>query len=598
MPDGATYNMAGIQGGTGGTGGQGGSQGGPGGRGEGPRFINSNVYVTNPEPTKLQFIKERLAGHVTAQHKFTDQSKSLCAPGTRVEIQADILKWLSPQPGTKKRIFWITGIAGSGKSTLSATVVDTLRKNHTPVAAQFFISRNIPETIDPAKIIPTIAQQLAESFPAAASIIHKKLKNGFPTSRKEQIEALLLAPILELSKSRNTAIILVDALDELQNAAASVKEILESIAPKDWCYLLDNVRLVITSRPEHWADISKSKTLELAVFKQHPLMTDSSVSDIHNFIIARMKKITPDEPGWKNWPHPGELQKLYNKADGLFHYAATALQYIKQQIDEHGMSCQGWILKNLTQEHGLAPLEDLYRAILTSFEDIDAVAQNKQRREARLAGFQHVIGTILVLHKPLTTHQIIALLDNIRVEHFDVGHFLKQMRSVLIPSMTTSFGRATPQMHKSFRDYIIDGHAPAEFCILMGHAHFVTAKSCLEVIVKAGSQSDVVVEYSVQHWHQHLRKAVEVVEESMTREDGRIWDLFGLMGEEAVVDVWKASSWRVFCDVAAVGWQLLEQGADKHRMEVIANIVMKAKAVRAFLCRQFCLAHFPSPCHF
>ncbi|KAJ7709269.1 hypothetical protein B0H16DRAFT_1257709, partial [Mycena metata] len=109
----------------------------------------------------LQFIKEKLAGHVAAQHKFTDQSKSFCAPGTRVQIKADILKWLSPQPGTKERIFWMTGIAGSGKSTLSATIVDNLREKGTLIAAQFFISRNILETTDPAKLIPTIAQQLA-----------------------------------------------------------------------------------------------------------------------------------------------------------------------------------------------------------------------------------------------------------------------------------------------------------------------------------------------------------------------------------------------------------------------------------------------------
>ncbi|KAJ7806341.1 hypothetical protein B0H14DRAFT_2381954, partial [Mycena olivaceomarginata] len=147
---------------------------------------------------ELQFIKEKLAGHVAAQHKFTDQSKSLCAPGTRVEIKADILKWLSPQPGTSEHIFWITGIAGSGKSTLSATVVDNLGKQRTPVAAQFFISRNIPETTNADKIIPTIAQQLAEYSPAAACIIHDTLKNWVPTSRKDQVEALLLAPIREL----------------------------------------------------------------------------------------------------------------------------------------------------------------------------------------------------------------------------------------------------------------------------------------------------------------------------------------------------------------------------------------------------------------
>ncbi|KAJ7362665.1 hypothetical protein DFH08DRAFT_799684 [Mycena albidolilacea] len=107
---------------------------------------------------ELQSIKEKLASNITTQHKFTDQSKSLCAPGTHVELQEDILKWLSPQLVTKEQTFWITGIAGSGKSTLSATLVNNLGKKDTPVAAQFFISRNIAETIDPAKISSTIAE--------------------------------------------------------------------------------------------------------------------------------------------------------------------------------------------------------------------------------------------------------------------------------------------------------------------------------------------------------------------------------------------------------------------------------------------------------
>ncbi|KAF8142830.1 hypothetical protein K438DRAFT_1480633, partial [Mycena galopus ATCC 62051] len=111
-------------------------------------------------------------------------------------------------------IFWITGIAGSGKSTLSATLVDNLRKKGTPVAAQFFISRNIPETINPDKVIPTIAKQLSEFSPAAARIIHDTLKKGFLPSRQEQVENLLLAPIRELSTSHKVIVILIDALDE------------------------------------------------------------------------------------------------------------------------------------------------------------------------------------------------------------------------------------------------------------------------------------------------------------------------------------------------------------------------------------------------
>ncbi|KAJ7197821.1 hypothetical protein GGX14DRAFT_667672, partial [Mycena pura] len=135
-----------------------------------------------------------------------------CAPGTRKEVKDEITKWL--ETSSSEHIFWITGIAGSGKSTLSATVVDTLREKGTPVAAQFFISRNVRDTTDPEKVIPTIAQQLSEFSPAAAHIIQDALRSGFIPFQKlsEQVEKLLLAPIRELSPG--VVIIVIDALDE------------------------------------------------------------------------------------------------------------------------------------------------------------------------------------------------------------------------------------------------------------------------------------------------------------------------------------------------------------------------------------------------
>ncbi|KAF8189078.1 hypothetical protein K438DRAFT_1593680 [Mycena galopus ATCC 62051] len=295
-----------------------------------------------------------------------------------------------------------------------------------------------------------------------------------------------------------------------------------------------------------------------------------------------MEQITPRD--WRPWPPPGELQKLYTKADGLFHYAATALNWIEDQICNDGKACQNRVFDQFTLL-GIGELEDLYKVILTSFEDItkdlDKVTNEQARaalglrRENRLCGFQHVIGTILVLQEPLTISQITTLLADIPVETFDVSHFLRQMRSVLIPGRTRSFEEARPQMHKSFRDYIMNGHAPTEFRILMGEAHLITARSCLEVIVKAESKSDVVVNhYSVRHWYEHLQRAVEG---GTTFEDKKMWNLFGAMVEEAVVDRWKAESWRVFRNVAAAGWGLLEQGIDKQRIEGISSILMKLK---------------------
>ncbi|KAJ7852660.1 hypothetical protein B0H14DRAFT_2354693 [Mycena olivaceomarginata] len=272
-----------------------------------------------------------------------------------------------------------------------------------------------------------------------------------------------------------------------------------------------------------------------------------------------MKEITPSN--WDDWPTRKQLEQLSGKANGLFHYAATAVQWIKQQIDQYGESCRSTVFKEFAQM-GIEPLEELYKLILISLININKPvrhAAEDARRCQQLLYFQQVVGTILVLQKPFTIHQITVLLADIPKNDFDVCHFLQQMRSVLIPGTTTSFEEATPQMHKSFRDYIMDGPAPAEFRILAGNAHFVTARSCLEVIFKARSQSDVVVNYSVQHWYKHLRKAVEG---GMAWEDERMWKLLGQMVEEAVVGIWATSDlFDLFVDVATAGWGLLKEAS-------------------------------------
>jgi hypothetical protein len=446
------------------------------------------------EPTQT-LIKDELASHIAAKYKHTGEP---CADGTRVELLEDIKKWLSPQPSNAERIFWVTGITGSGKSTLSATIVKNLRKNGTPVSAQFFISRNIPETIDPNKIIPTLAQQLAKSSPTAARVLEMALKNGCPETLDEQVTPLLLDPIRELSKSR-VVVILIDALDELEDAHERVIEILSHIAPID-CDLPNSVRFVITSRPERWADISEEK-LNHAVFKHHFLATEDSVTEVNNFIVARMGELTPKGPDWHGWPDSDQLQRLFDKANGLYHYAATAFQWIELQIRKRGTACRKSVFERFSEE-GLDKLDGLYKLILTSWEDVDPDKLTKDNK-GQLGGYHHVMGAILVLQKPLLVHEITALLSDIPKDEFDVTNFLLQMRSVLIPGTNTSFDDATPQMHNSFRDYIMSERAPPEFQILTRDAHFKIARSCLDIIVKAGSH-----EYAFTHWYSHLWRAV------------------------------------------------------------------------------------------
>ncbi|KAJ7602769.1 hypothetical protein FB45DRAFT_965040 [Roridomyces roridus] len=479
------------------------------------------IKVGQDNDRRMDFIEKQLANHVATRHKLQIRARAF------VQL---VLVWKSRRKSGD----------GYPHRLLAANVSSGLQVKQSTQTTLF----------------PTIAKQLAEFSPAAARIIHDTLKNHFPSSLEDQVKELLLAPIREICKSHDRVVILIDALDELQDAAKSVEGILSIIAPKG-CDLPDYIRFIITSRPEHWAVISKSKTLELSVFKQDALMTDSSKEEVHNFIVARMKEIAVKED-WDDWPTLDQLDKLSRKADGLFHYATTALQWIEQQIDNIGRPYREKVFDEFAQS-GIGQLKDLYKLILGAAQ----------------LGFQHV---------PLTIDQIIALLGDIPRDAFDVIKFLRRFRSVLIPGTTASFEEATPQIHKSFRDYIIGVHAPAEFCILTGHAHMVTARSCMEVIVKAGikpdpKQQDAVQQYSVDHWHQHLRKAVE---EGATLEDKGMQKVFEQMAEDRVVNVWKGNFWQVFIDVAATGWGLLKEGTKEDKIQGLSDIVRKVKDVRAF----------------
>jgi hypothetical protein len=62
-----------------------------------------------------------------------------CLPGTRTELQHQIQEWAQDQQG--KYIFWLNGMAGTGKSTISRTVAESFMKEGR-LGASFFFKRS------------------------------------------------------------------------------------------------------------------------------------------------------------------------------------------------------------------------------------------------------------------------------------------------------------------------------------------------------------------------------------------------------------------------------------------------------------------------
>lgn len=90
------------------------------------------------------------------------ENEPYCLPDTRVEILSQILEW-SADP-CHKSIFWLNGMAGTGKSTIARTVARTLTEQKR-LAANFFFSRGRGDLSHAGKLLSTIAVQLAATSP-------------------------------------------------------------------------------------------------------------------------------------------------------------------------------------------------------------------------------------------------------------------------------------------------------------------------------------------------------------------------------------------------------------------------------------------------
>ncbi|KIK53730.1 hypothetical protein GYMLUDRAFT_111792, partial [Collybiopsis luxurians FD-317 M1] len=128
-----------------------------------------------------------------------------CTPGTRVQILEDIKDWaISSDPGSPSA-YWISGMAGTGKSTIAISVCNIL-KSEEILAGSFFCSRQIAECRDYRSIVPTLAYQLAKISSAFATALVAILSKDFDVVHKEpseQIKHLLIKPWEDVTKSFN-----------------------------------------------------------------------------------------------------------------------------------------------------------------------------------------------------------------------------------------------------------------------------------------------------------------------------------------------------------------------------------------------------------
>jgi hypothetical protein len=168
------------------------------------------------------------------------QHDPCCLANTRIDLIDEIHSWA--QGEDKRCIFWLRGLAGTGKSTISHTVARRYYDRQR-LAASFFFSRGGGDVGHVGKFVTSIAVQLAENITTSRQHIRDAVAvrgNIAQESLQDQWQHLVLCPLSKLHEP-GPYIIVIDALDKCENDG-DVQIIVRLLRV---C-----LRVFLTSRPE------------------------------------------------------------------------------------------------------------------------------------------------------------------------------------------------------------------------------------------------------------------------------------------------------------------------------------------------------------
>ena len=368
-----------------------------------------------------------------------------CLAGTRESVLRDLLLWAkNPQ---ERNVFWLNGLAGTGKSTIAQSFSEAVAKEGL-LGASFFCSRDYLDRKELKNIFPTLAYQLACHYPHFQSCIIPIIKDNptiAHTSLITQLEKLLINP---LSRAKIACVIVIDALDECidNEPSSAILSVLGQFIKQ-----LSLVKFFITGRPE--PRIRTGFRLPLLqpitqIFLLHGVDLTSVNKDIQLYLTERLTTIAKQRSDLdlpNPWPHDGEIEALTEKSSGLFIFAATMVRFIESGNHDPDQRLQLILSEvNSTMHEGRAGIDSLYSQILQ-------YAFSNVYDPEEFANIRHVLGAIVLAFNPLSRRELSTILDTSMPLILTT---LRHLHSViLVPGDESEKIRI---FHKSFPDFLQD----------------------------------------------------------------------------------------------------------------------------------------------
>lgn len=503
--------------------------------------------------------------------EFRHGERKGCLKGTRGAVLNIIELWARDAGGSP--VYWLNGLAGTGKSTIAKTIADRFFVDGL-LGASFFCSRDFQDRRDLRFIFPTLATQLARKYPKFRSILVPLIQSNpgiAYESLSDQMDKLIVRP---LSETDISTVIVIDALDECEDnqSVSAILFVLGTLVSK-----IPKVKFFLTGRPEpHISNGFRLSLLEKMVdkFVLHEVKPDQVNNDIRLFFETGFSELA-GRRGLDKWPTERDLDRLCKQAAGLFVYAAVAVKFVDNNKYNPMQRLSSLLWSGRISGHEEKTLGSLYSTILQRAFGEDA--------EEDHANMRSILSVVVLATNPLSPSAIATLL---RLQAEDVYLLLSSVNSLLL--LQEDRDHPVRPFHKSFADFITDPNRCTDKRFYISHPdyHFNILQLCLGLMDQslkknmcklpdAVANSDVndmkeridsyitpALRYAGVSWHMHLvnmnktldhRRTITSALDQLLREKFLFWlEVVSVLGavRNAVEAMRLTMDWLEVCQVS------------------------------------------------
>lgn len=455
----------------------------------------------------LKFAEKALFDH-SINHR-----QPRCLENTQVAPLQQIRDWC--EADESETIFWLHGMAGTGKSTIARTVTSALSscqwadgspiKEGTQLVGSFFFRQGDQDTSSTALLVPTLAWALLHALPILEPYILDAIDKHPGIESKllsVQWEHLILEPLSKLNTTdtpSNKYVVVIDSLDECDDHEQILPMLKLFVKLSSILFL--GMKFFISSRPERYINTA-FESLPQDCYKKQPLQKiKPGMNDIMAFLTAELATVTAKLHLPFGWPGVENIQKIHTKADGLYVYASTACRFLDDEdfydsrleillVDEEqcGLSEDESLDDGGSDGPQQSPQEKLDQMYGTILRSCIKTRRSKEKKDL-LQHFKTIVGTIMLLLRPLSITSLGQLLFGSSTDS------TRQVNKVIGPLHSVIDAQAVDAVvpvHLSFRDFLLNKkrcRTAPEFWIDQQVAHRQILDRCLDALV--GLRQDI-----------------------------------------------------------------------------------------------------------